>query len=309
MSPLSPPPGFLVGHHTDAEGRTGCTAIIAPPGSRGGVDVRGGAPGTRETDTVSVTARTNQVTAVLLSGGSAFGLAAADGVVRWCEENGRGFPTSAGPVPVVPAAIIFDLGVGESSARPGPEAGYAACEAASEEAPPTGAVGAGTGATAGKILGMERCVAGGLGYAAVRTGAGATVAAVAVANPVGDVIAADGTLLAGPRGDGGELLRTTELVAAMEGPPHWGGFQGRNSTLVCVMTDAPLDKIGCSRVARMASSGLARAIDPVYSDFDGDTVFCVSSGAGEADQFTPFAVGTAAAGVTAEALRNAVARE
>jgi L-aminopeptidase/D-esterase-like protein len=306
MSPVPPPPGFLVGHQTDAEGQTGCTAIIAPPGSRGGVDVRGGATGTRETDAVSVFSRTNEVTAVLLSGGSAFGLAAADGVVRWCEENGRGFPTSMGPVPVVPAAIIYDLGVGEKSARPGPDAGYAACEAAAEGVPQTGAVGAGTGATAGKILGMERCSRGGLGYAAVRTGAGATVAAVAVANPVGDVISADGTVLAGPRDEDGSLLRTTELVAAMERQPDWGGFQGRNSTLACVMTDAPLDKVGCSRVARMASSGLARAIDPVYSDFDGDTVFCVSSSAGEADPFTPFAVGTAAANVTAAALRNAV---
>jgi L-aminopeptidase/D-esterase-like protein len=306
VSDVRPPPGFLIGHHTDDQGRTGCRAIIAPPASRGGVDVRGGAPGTRETDAVSVSSRTNQVTAVLLSGGSAFGLAAADGVVRWCEEQGRGFPTSVGPVPVVPAAIIFDLGVGDPSARPGPDAGYAACEAAVEAVPETGAVGAGTGATAGKVLGMERCAHGGLGYAAVMTGAGATVAAVAVANPVGDVIAADGSLLAAPRGDDGEFLRTTELVAAMAGPPDWGGFQGRNSTLVCVMTDASLDKVGCSRVARMASSGLARAIEPIYSDFDGDTVFCVSSGDGQTDQFTPFAVGTAAAQVTAEALRAAV---
>ncbi len=301
-----PPAGFLIGHHTDAAGATGCTAIIAPPGSRGGVDVRGGAPGTRETDALGVFSRTNQVTAVVLSGGSAFGLAAADGVVRWCAENGRGFPTSAGPVPVVAAAIIFDLAVGDAGARPGAEAGYAAAAAATEGVPETGSVGAGTGATAGKVLGIDRAARGGLGYAAAVTGTGATVAAVAVANPLGDVIGEDGSVLAGPRAEDGGFLRTAELIAAMESPPGWEGGGEGNSSLVCVMTDAALDKGGCSRVARMASSGVARAIDPVYSDFDGDTVFCISCGAADPEPFAPVLVGTVAAQVTAAALRAAV---
>ncbi len=173
VSAVAPPPGFLIGHYTDSEGVTGCTAIVAPPGSRGGVDVRGGAPGTRETDAVGVFSRTDEVTAVVLSGGSAFGLAAADGAVRWCEEQGRGFPTApAGPVPIVAAAIIFDLAVGRAAARPGPDAGYAACGAAAAGIPAVGAVGAGTGATVGKILGMERCARAGVGYAATSTGLG-----------------------------------------------------------------------------------------------------------------------------------------
>jgi L-aminopeptidase/D-esterase-like protein len=209
-------------------------------------------------------------------------------------------------VPVVPAAIIFDLAVGDSSARPGPDAGYEACQAAAEGVPATGAVGAGTGATAGKVLGMERCARAGLGYAAATTGTGATVAAVAVANPFGDVIAADGTVLAGPRAEDGSFLRSAELIAALDSAPDWGPRQGRNSSLVCVMTDAALDKPGCSRVAAMASAGLARAIDPVYSELDGDTVFCIASGTGDPEPLTAVFVGTVAAQLTAMALRATV---
>jgi L-aminopeptidase/D-esterase-like protein len=305
-SSISPPPGFLIGHHTDPVGATGCTAVIAPVGARGGVDVRGGGPGTRETDAIGPYSATDQITAVMLCGGSAFGLAAADGAVRWCEENGRGYPTPAGPVPIVPAAVIFDLATGDPPGRPGPEAGYDACRAAIEGIPSTGAVGVGTGATVGKILGMERCTAAGVGYAAARTGLGSTVAAIAVANAFGDVIGADGGVLAGPHDEHGELLRTSELVAAMDTPPDWNATSERNTTLVCLMTDAALDKPGCARVARMASGGLARAIDPVYSDVDGDTVFCLASGTGTPERFGTIAVGTVAATVTAAALRATV---
>ena len=160
------PEGFSVGHWSDAEARTGCTAVIAPPGSRGGVDVRGGGPGTRETDVVGPLAGSHEVTAVVLSGGSAFGLAAADGAVRWLEEHGRGYPTPGGLVPIVPAAVVYDLIGGDASVRPGPEQGYAACEAAVPGVPERGAVGAGTGTAVAKLFGRERATAAGVGYAA-----------------------------------------------------------------------------------------------------------------------------------------------
>lgn len=304
---VPPPAAFLIGHQTDAVGMTGCTVVVAPPGTRGGVDVRGGGPGTRETDAVGPFATTGEVTAVVLSGGSAFGLAAADGAVRWLEEHGRGFLTPAGIVPIVPAAVIFDLAVGDSKARPGPDDGYAACEAAVEGVPQTGSVGAGTGATVGKIFGHERATKAGFGYAAMRTATGETVAALAVANALGDLIAADGSVLGGPMGEDGALMRTAEVIAGLDAPPDWNAAPERNTTLVCVLTDAALDKPACARVARMASGGLARAVDPVFSDVDGDTVFCLASGEGPTQPFTAIVVGTIAATVVAAALRATVA--
>ena len=304
-----PPPlpdGFLVGHWTHPEGDTGCTAVIAPPQTRGGVDVRGGGPATRETDVIGALAGTAEVTGVVLAGRSAFGLAAADGAATWLEEHGRGYETPAGLVPIVPAAGIYDLPQGDPQARPGPDAGYAACEAASGGVPEGGGIGAGAGAAVGKILGRERGVRTGIGYAAARSGRGEIVAALAVANAFGDVIAEDGRVLGGPRGDEGELLSTAELIAAMEQPPDWTRLEERNTTLVCVMTDAPLDKPACSRVARMASGGVARAVNPVFSDADGDVVFCLASGAGMPDRFASIALGTIAATVTAAAIRDAV---
>jgi L-aminopeptidase/D-esterase-like protein len=303
---LPPPSGFAIGHWTDEEGATGCSVVIPPSKSRGGVDVRGGGPGTRETDVIGPLAGTGEVTAVLLTGGSAFGLAAADGVVRWLEENGRGYGTTAGLVPIVPAAVVYDLAEGDPRARPGPDAGYAACAAAAEAVPERGRVGAGRGAAVGKIRGREHSVAAGIGYAAARGARGETVATLAVVNAFGDVIEA-GRVLAGPRGQEGETLSTVELIAAMEGPPDWTKLEERNTTLVCVMTDAALDKAACSRVARMASSGVARAIDPVHSDVDGDVAFCLSSGNGQMDRFAPISVGAIAATVTAAAIRDAVA--
>jgi L-aminopeptidase/D-esterase-like protein len=301
-----PPAGFAIGHWTDSEGATGCTAVLAPPATRGGVDVRGGGPATRETEAIGALAGTAEVTAVVLSGGSAFGLAAADGAVGWLEEHGRGYVTPGGLVPIVPAASVYDLAEGDPAARPGPDAGRAACEAAAEGVPERGRVGAGGGAAVGKILGREHGAYSGVGYAAARTGRGETVAVLAVANSFGDVIAEDGTLLAGPRGEDGELRSTAELIVAMEGPPEWTGLAERNTTLACVMTDATLDKPGCSRVARMASGGVARAVNPVFSDFDGDVVFCLASGEGIPDRFSTMAVGTLAATLTVAAIRDAV---
>jgi L-aminopeptidase/D-esterase-like protein len=248
------------------------------------------------------------VTAVVLAGGSAFGLAAADGAVRWLEERGRGYVTPGGIVPIVPAAVIYDLVEGDPGARPHPEDGYAACEGASEGVPERGRVGAGTGAAVGKTLGRERSAPSGVGYAAATAAGGFTVAALAIANSFGDVVGADGRVLGGPRADDGSLARSAELIAAMEGPPDWTELEERNTTLVCVMTDAPLDKPTCTRVARMASGGVARAVDPVFSDADGDVVFCLAGGTGTVDRFAGIVIGTVAATVTAAAIRDAVER-
>ena len=306
--PIAPPAGFAIGHWTDDAGVTGCTAVIAPPGSSGGVDVRGGGPGTRETDVIGPLAGGAEVSAVMLSGGSAFGLAAADGAMRWLEERGRGYPTPGGLVPIVPAAIIYDLVEGETGARPDAAAGYAACEAATAAIPERGRVGAGRGAAVGKILGREHATPAGVGYAAARSGRGETVAAIAVVNAFGDVIGADGRILAGATGPGGDSASTAETLARMTEPPDWTKVEERNTTLVCVITDAALDKPACTRIARMASGGVARAVDPVFSSVDGDVAFCLASGApaGAPDRFAAIAIGTLAATVTAAAIRDSV---
>jgi L-aminopeptidase/D-esterase-like protein len=301
-----PPDGYAIGHWTDPDGATGCTVVIAPPGSQAGVDVRGGGPGTRETDVIGPLAGTAEIPAVMLSGGSAYGLATADGAMRWLEERGRGYGTPGGLVPIVPAAVVYDLAEGDRRARPGADQGEAACEAARSGVPERGRVGAGAGAAVGKVLGRERATRAGVGYAAARSGSGRIVAALAVVNAFGDVIGADGSVLAGPRGEEGESLSTAELIAGMEGPPDWTGWEERNTTLVCVMTDAALDKGACTRVARMASGGVARAVDPVFSDVDGDVAFCVASGGPARDRFVSISIGTLAATVTAAAIRDAV---
>jgi len=300
------PEGFAVGHWSDSEGRTGCTVVIPPPGTKGGVWVQGGGPGTRETDTLRPLSRSEEATAILLTGGSAFGLAAADGVVRWLEEHELGYWTPAGRVPLVPTAVIYDLAEGDPKARPGPEQGRAACENASAGIPERGRVGAGTGATVAKTLGRERGSPGGLGYAAVRTGAGETVAAVAVVNGVGDVIAEDGSVLAGPRDDDGEMVRAVDRLVAMEQPPEFKAPEG-NTTLACVCTDATLSKRECGMVARAATAGIARAIDPTFTPVDGDLAFCLASGRAEEPRpFISLQIGVAAATVTAAAIRDAV---
>ena len=303
MADPSPPEGFAIGHWTDRDAATGCTVVIPPAGSRCGVDVRGGGPGTRETEVIGPLSGAHDVSAVLLSGGSAFGLAAADGVARWLEERGRGHPTPAGVVPIVPAAVLYDLAEGDAGRRPGPQEGYAACEAAATGVPERGRVGAGTGAAVGKILGREHSTPAGVGFASARTGSGISVAALAAVNAFGDVVADDGSLLAGPRGS---AESTAQVIGAMAGPPDWSVLEERNTTLVCVLTDAGLDQAACARVARMASGGVARAVNPVFSDFDGDVAFCIASGAPDRDRFTGLATGTLAAAVTAEAIRDAV---
>lgn len=301
------PEGFAVGHWTAEEARTGCTVILPPAGARAGVDVRGGGPGTRETEIIGPLSNPEEATAVLFTGGSAHGLAAADGVMRWCEEQGRGYRTPGGLVPLVPAAVLYDLTAGSEALRPGPEQGYAACEAACAGVPERGSLGAGRGAAVAKARGREHAAPGGVGYAALRAGEGETVAALAVVNATGDVIGVGGELLAGPRGEDGAMVRSIDLIVDAEGPPVWTRHAERQgTTLVAVATDAPLDKAGCAKVARMASAGLARAIDPVFTPFDGDIVFCLASGEGPTTPWTVMRVGSLAATVVAEAIRDGV---
>lgn len=286
---------------------TGCTVVIAPEGTRGGVDVRGGGPGTRETDVIGPLAGTDRVSAIALAGGSAYGLAAADGVMSWLEGQGIGYPTPAGIVPIVPAAIVYDLAEGDPAARPDAAAGFAACEAAREGVPQRGRVGAGSGTAASKILGREHAVRSGIGYAAGASAGGATVAALAVANPFGDVLGENGRPLASAYTAEGDAVRTTDAILAMGEPPDPFKVQPGNTTLVCVMTDATLDKAACARVARAAAAGVARAVEPVFTDIDGDVVFCLASGQGEiADRFTLLGVQTLAPRVVSAAIRDAV---
>lgn len=309
-SPVAPPAGFAIGHWTAPEAQTGCTVILPPVGSRAGVDVRGGGPGTRETEIIGPLANPEEATAVLFSGGSAHGLAAADGVMRWCEEHGRGYRTPGGLVPLVPAAVIYDLTAGSESTRPGPEQGYAASEAAREGVPERGSIGAARGAAVAKARGRDHASPGGVGYAATRTAEGETVAVLAIVNSTGDVLDESGGILAGPRGDDGETLSTVELLGgAASGPPGWSegaDAERQGTTLVCVMTDATLDKISCAKVARMASAGVARAVDPVFTPFDGDIVFCLASGEPAQSPWLVMRIGTMAATVVAAAIRDGV---
>ena len=309
---LSLPEGFLVGHWTCAPAETGCTVVICPRGTRGGVEVRGGGTGTRDLEPLSPLANAEGPTAVLLTGGSAYGLAAADGVMRWLEQRGLGRPTPIGVVPLVPTAVVFDPSAGEHGARPGPDQGYAACEAARPGIPERGRVGAGAGAAVGKMLGREHATLGGVGYAALKLATNVTVAAIAVANAFGDVLAQDGTVLAGAHGENGELFRSADLIAQTPELPDWAAHRGQSTTLACVCTDASLDKRSCAIVARVASAGIARAVDPAFTPNDGDIVFCLASGTGPLPTggpdttWTLTVLGTAAATITAAAIRDAV---
>jgi L-aminopeptidase/D-esterase-like protein len=282
-------PGVRVGHWTDLVGLTGCTVIVPPPGSVASAEVRGLAPGTRELALLDPVATVDRVDAIVLTGGSAFGLAAADGVLRALAEEGVGFPTPAGPVPIVPAAVIFDRVLGAPVA-PDAAAGAAAYRAAVEGVPARGVVGAGTGAT---VAGAR----GGLGYAELELPGGARIAAIAVANAFGDVVDEDGTILAGRPPHGTERAI---LSGAFEQPPA-----GTQTTLICVLTDADVDKLACHRLARAAHAGIARATRPAATMFDGDTAFAVATRRTAAP--SRLVLEAAAARVAAGAIRDAVA--
>ena len=269
--------GLRVGHFTETRRPTGCTVILAPDGATAGVDVRGAAPGTRETDLLDPANLVERVHAILLSGGSAFGLEAATGVVRWLEEKGIGFPAGPACVPIVPAAVLFDLEVGDHRIRPDAAAGYAACEAASTAAPAMGSVGAGTGATVGKLFGAARAMKGGIGTASVTVG-GITVGAIVAVNAVGDVLdSRTGELVAGARDpEGRHLVGTTAGILRGELPPPMQA--GMATTIGVVATDAVLTKAQCQRLAGAAHDGLARSIDPIHTMLDGDTFFALATG-------------------------------
>jgi L-aminopeptidase/D-esterase-like protein len=273
--------GIRVGHFTDARRPTGCTVILCEQGAVAGVDVRGGAPGTRETDLLDPVNTVQQVHAVVLAGGSAFGLDAATGVVRWLEERGIGFDVRVARVPIVPAAILFDLGVGDPKIRPNADAGYAACKAATANAPAEGNVGAGAGATVGKLFGPERAMKGGLGTAAIRLGAGqsaVTVGALVAVNAVGDVLdPKTGRVIAGARTKDGKSLLGA-MNAILQGEPLPPLLGGTATTIGVVATDAKLDKAQAAKIAQMAHDGLARAINPIHTASDGDTIFAVATG-------------------------------
>jgi L-aminopeptidase/D-esterase-like protein len=263
---------LAVGHWTDPVGMTGCTVVIPPVGNIASVSVRGGGPGTRETDILNPAAHVQSVAAVLLTGGSAFGLAAASGVVAWCEAKGVGYSRFGRPIPIVPAAVIFDLLLGDWDARPDADAGWAACEAASTVDGAMGNVGAGMGATVGKMAGPEHMTKGGLGWA-VATAGDVVVGAITVVNAGGDVLDADGSVIAGTSWPGGApaAFRERRLGADVEPVPPGG-----NTTLALVAANATLTKNDVHRVAVQAHDGMARAISPVHTSYDGDTVFALT---------------------------------
>ena len=296
--------GLRVGHFTDEQRPTGCTVIIAPAGAVAGVDVRGAAPGTRETELLSPLNAIDHVHAVLLAGGSAFGLDAAGGVMRWLEEHGIGVQVGPARVPIVPAAILFDLWVGDASIRPDAASGYAACVAATTDPVAQGNVGAGTGASIGKLFGIHRAMRGGLGSASITVG-GITVAALVAVNAIGDVIdPSTGEPIAGARSEDGQRLQGTmasmrrcELMAPL--------LAGSATTLGVVATDAVLTKAQANKMAQMAHDGFARSINPVHTMSDGDTIFALATGAsGQAANLT--LIGALGAEVVATAVVRAV---
>ena len=297
--------GLEVGHHTDARRPTGCTVVLAREGAVAGVDVRGSSPGTRETALLDPVNAIDRVHAVVLAGGSAFGLDAAGGAMRWLDERGIG--AAIGPalrVPIVPAAILFDLWVGDASIRPDAASGYAACEAASSGPIAEGNVGAGAGATVGKLFGIERAMRGGLGTASVVAG-GVTVAALVAVNAIGDVVdPASGRVVAGARtADGSALADTMAALRRGEVPARLQA--GAATTIAVIATDAVLSKAEATKVAQMAHDGLARSINPVHTMGDGDVVFSLATGTSGRPAAATL-VGALAADVLAEAVLRAV---
>ena len=271
--------GIAVGHHTDHQALTGCTVVLTPQGAVAGVDVRGCAPGTRETDCLQPGNLVQQAHAILLTGGSAFGLDAATGVMRWLEERQHGFQVASVHVPIVPSAVIFDLAVGNPRVRPTADHGYQACQAATDQPVQHGNVGAGTGATVGKVFGLPLCMRGGIGSAAMRVN-GVTVGALVVCNALGDVTdPSTGQVVAGARAhaDSLELLHIHQ--AHLAGRSGVSLTAGQNTTIGVIATDAKLTPLQVTRLAQIGHDGLARTIRPVHTPYDGDTLFALSTGA------------------------------
>ena len=306
-------PGIRVGHAQDEQALTGCTVVLCAGGAVGGVDQRGGAPGTRETDALQPMHLVQTVHAIILAGGSAFGLDAASGAVRYLEERGVGFDTRLVKVPIVPAAILFDLGLGRADVRPDAAMGYQACLNASADPPAQGNVGAGIGASVGKILGMSQAMKGGLGTASLSAGGGILVGALAAVNVFGDVIdPTSGRIVAGARllqkgplkvGAGPFFADTLEVMKSLAGRTALSFMAGEHTVIGVVATNAKLDRQGAIKVAQMAHDGLARTVRPAHTMFDGDTIFALSLGNKRADVST---VGSFAAEVFAQAILSAV---
>jgi L-aminopeptidase/D-esterase-like protein len=294
------PDGVLVGHWTDREAWTGCTVCLLPEGAVASCEVRGGASATLGSDILQPWSVGPGANAILLTGGSAFGLAAVDGVARWHAERGVGFETPAARVPLVGAAVVYDLGLGNPEIRPGASEGYAACEAASGSME-RGSVGAGTGCTVGKLLGADHWTKGGIGLASRSVPGGGTVAAIAVVNAVGEVLAEDGSVLAGIWLDGAYLPTNEAMAAGGEVRRPWR----EATTLVCVLTDVEMTKTEALAGARSANAGVARAVTPVWTPFDGDTVFFASTCRVGGDSLV---LSWVAADVVAEAIRDGVRR-
>jgi L-aminopeptidase/D-esterase-like protein len=277
LSAITDVAGIEVGHFTDTRRPTGCTVVIAREGAVAGVDVRGAAPGTRETDLLSPTNLVERVHAIMLAGGSAWGLDAATGVVQWLEEQGVGFPVGPVKLPLVPGAVLFDLLVGDATIRPDAAAGYRACELASTKAPAEGNVGAGTGAAVGKIFGIERAMKGGIGTASI-TVEGVTVGALIACNALGDIVDPEnGQAIAGARTRNGKALLDSRR-ALLRGEPPKPHLAGTNTTIGVIATDATITKAQATRLATMGHDGLARSINPVHTMSDGDTLFALGTG-------------------------------
>lgn len=295
-------PGIRIGHGSDFKGITGCTVILCEGGGVCGVDIRGAAAGTRETVVCDPGHLVEGVHAILLTGGSAFGLEAAAGVTEYLESRGVGFPTGASRVPIVPAAVIYDLGIGSAKARPNAGMALWACQKATRKVA-VGSVGVGTGATVGKLFGISQAVKAGVGFESLALAKGLVVQALAVVNAFGDVIdPQSGQILAGARKAPNSSEFANTSLQMLQGRTR-KNFEGHNTTLVVIMTNAALSKVQATRVASMAQDGLARAIRPVHTLFDGDTVFALSVGRKQDDLNT---VGIAAVEATIQAIINAV---
>ncbi len=313
LNSITDVPGIQVGHAQNEQALTGCTVILCEKGAVGGVDQRGGAPGTREVDALHPMHLVTKVHGVVLAGGSAFGLEAATGVMRYLEEKGVGFDTHVYKVPIVPSAILFDLGIGDPKVRPDAAMGYQACLEASNDRPAEGNVGAGTGATVGKILGLGQCMKSGIGTASLEIGAGVVVGAIVAVNAFGDVIdPANGKIIAGARskeigplrlGQKGYFADTLQVMETLIGRTALSYGSRGNTVIGVVATNANLDKEGANKVAQMAHDGLARTIRPAHTMLDGDTIFAIATGEKNADVTI---IGAFAAEVFSQAILSAV---
>jgi len=313
MNTITDVPGILVGQVQDETGLTGCTVILCEKPATGGVDQRGGAPGTRETDLLDPVNLVDKVNAILLAGGSAFGLDAATGVMQYLHERKIGFNAGGVRIPIVPAAILFDLGIGSSEAHPDAEMGYQACLAASSSTPAQGNVGAGCGATVGKLLGMGQAMKSGIGSASMEIGGGVIVGAIVAVNAFGDVIDPNNNqILAGTRsaqvgpiklGNPGYFANTLEMLKTIPGRTVMGLAAHSNTIIGVVASNARFDKAATCKVAQMAQDGLSRCIRPAHTMLDGDTLFALSTGQRRADVST---VGAWAAEVVTQAILNAI---